>query len=676
MSQIGINDIKVRMGQPDTFEGNRSTLKTWFAQMFIQFMMNESQYKNEAAKILYIFSFLKGSALKWMQSRLDDYVINPHSEREEETQQIFHHFENFVVKLKRTFGDSEEEAITKRKLLKLKQLSSVATYGSQFQTLAYKLNWDEDMLIARFLKGLRKNVYTVMTLISQPETLIKTIIIATRINNRLYQARTNNRYSETQKSIASNTQRGDFMNLDANEVDKRKCYNCGKKGHIAKRCKKSKSTQQLDILEEDLDEKDRELFWEKETRAQVLKENEQKNNFEEDLKYERECVFLTTRIYRPLHSMTLVIGRKAERIKSRSAFDQRNFMFKFIKTRHFLKAEQGMCYLISKKDSEYIHRELEKHYETNDACESLKKLKDTNEVHESYKEKKKINDIQSLECNEHHWTDIARAMKTCQTHEKESDYININNKDTIVLYDNKSAVNYISLDCELRLRTLEETKVVKKDDENMITVFRCDDLSNMIFWRKRDSANYLMISATHSIKSSLNVLKEDDDLKEKELESYTNIRSTHIMKTTLRDKKMITIIHRERKESYITRTLWKDIFSEKLFHFNGIIELTSPNEFNWKKTIMIKESSRKYVAIIISATQRTEFRYHSMTIAFLAYFNYWRKQVLWRSEITEQQMIELDIAVKLKERIKETELWQKYNVIMARKAKDSNVILK
>ena len=93
------------------------------------------------------------------------------------------------------------------------------------------------------MKELRKNVYTIMIFMSQSETLIKLIIIITRINNRLYQVKTNNRYSETQKSIISNTQKNDLMNLNANEVDKRKCYNCGKKGHIAKRCKKSKSTQ-------------------------------------------------------------------------------------------------------------------------------------------------------------------------------------------------------------------------------------------------------------------------------------------------------------------------------------------------------------------------------------------------------------------------------------------------
>ena len=107
------------MSQLNIFEDNRFTLKTWLTQMFIQFMMNESQYRNEAAKILYVFSFLKEIALKWMQSRLDDYAINFHSKKKEKIQQIFHHFEN-----------SKEKAITKRKLFKLKQLSSVITYAS------------------------------------------------------------------------------------------------------------------------------------------------------------------------------------------------------------------------------------------------------------------------------------------------------------------------------------------------------------------------------------------------------------------------------------------------------------------------------------------------------------------------------------------------------------------
>ena len=72
-----------------------------------------------------------------------------------------------------------------------------------------------------------------------------------------------------------------------------------------------------------------------------------------------------------------------------------------------------------------------------------------------------------------------------------------------------------------------------------------------------------MISTAHSIKLNLNILKKDDNLKEKELKSYTSIKSSHIMKIILFNRRVRTIIHKEHKESYITRNLWKNIFFEK-----------------------------------------------------------------------------------------------------------------
>ena len=136
-----------------------------------------------------------------------------------------------------------------------------------------------------------------------------------------------------------------------------------------------------------------------------------------------------------------------------------------------------------------------------------------------------------------------------------SRYIDINNKGTIVLYDSKSIVNYINLNCELRLKAFKKISVVQKNDKNIITIFEYDNLLNIIFRRKRDSTNYLMISTTHLMKSNLNILKKDDDLKKRKLRSYTSIKLTHIIKITLCNKKIITIIHRKYKESYITRIL-------------------------------------------------------------------------------------------------------------------------
>ena len=160
-----------------------------------------------------------------------------------------------------------------------------------------------------------------------------------------------------------------------------------------KRCKKSKSIQQLDTLKEDLDEKNRELSWKKKIKIQVLKENEQKNNFEEELKYQRKCIFFTTRIYRLLYNITSVIDIKTKKINDRSTLNRENFTFKFIKMRYFSKAEQNMYYFTSKKNRENIHKYLKKHDETSDAWESLKKFLNMNEIHEFYEEITKMNKI-------------------------------------------------------------------------------------------------------------------------------------------------------------------------------------------------------------------------------------------------------------------------------------------
>ena len=146
-------------------------------------------------------------------------------------------------------------------------------------------------------------------------------------------------------------------------------------------------------------------------------------------------------------------------------------------------------------------------------------------------------------------------MRTYQKYDIKSRHTDINNEETIVLYDSKSAVSYINTDCELHLKAFNGTNDIEQNDGKILTIPECNNLSNMIFRRKRDSANYLVISTAYLIKSSLNILKEDNDLKEKELRLYTSIRSTHIMKIILCKRKMVTIIHREYKENYIIRDL-------------------------------------------------------------------------------------------------------------------------
>ena len=146
-------------------------------------------------------------------------------------------------------------------------------------------------------------------------------------------------------------------------------------------------------------------------------------------------------------------------------------------------------------------------------------------------------------------------MRTCQKHTMKSVCVNINKERIIVLYDRKNIINYISLDCELCLKALNETIIIEYNDEKMIKNFKYDDFSETIFRKRRDNANYLMILTLYLTKSELNTLKENDDLKEKELRSYTSIKSIYIIKIILCKRKVTTIIYREYKESYITRRL-------------------------------------------------------------------------------------------------------------------------
>lgn len=108
------------------------------------------------------------------------------------------------------------------------------------------------MFIARFLKKLKRNVYIIITIVEQLQILSKTINIAIRINNRMYQVKTNIKNSRYTMNITSRTYKENSINLNASESNRKKCFNYEKKNHIAKRCKENRKLQQhLDILEND-----------------------------------------------------------------------------------------------------------------------------------------------------------------------------------------------------------------------------------------------------------------------------------------------------------------------------------------------------------------------------------------------------------------------------------------
>ena len=114
-------------------------------------------------------------------------------------------------------------------------------------------------------------------------------------------------------------------------------------------------------------------------------------------------------------------------------------------------------------------------------------------------------------------------MRTYQTHDIQSHYIDINNERIIILYDSKSAVNYINTNCELCLKALNRINIIEQNDEKMITILEYNNLSNITFRKRRNSANCLIISTVHLIKSSLDILKEDNENWKKKSWDHTRV---------------------------------------------------------------------------------------------------------------------------------------------------------
>ena len=202
--------------------------------MSVYFILHTYQFPNEAVKVLFATLYLGGAALNWVQPRIEDYLSNPDNKREEETKQIFYNFNNLITVIKEAFGDNNEDRVTERRLIVLRQQKSVATYTTQFRTLAYKTDWENSALKAHFYKGLNRRVKEAIVAIKNPDSLAELIKLAIRIDTRQYETYIN-KQALSKTGPAKRQPRGDPMELDTTETKgsrTKACYLYGKTGHL------------------------------------------------------------------------------------------------------------------------------------------------------------------------------------------------------------------------------------------------------------------------------------------------------------------------------------------------------------------------------------------------------------------------------------------------------------
>lgn len=247
---------KVKM--PDTFDGTRSQLVRFLAQVEIYISFNKHRFDYEWEKVLWTGALLRGAAFDWFAPFLIDYTNHKNevgavlTSAKTETKLLFRDMRSCAGALTQVFGEIDQDRNAERSLLNLKQKGSAANYTSLFQQHAVRVAWNDESLRAQYYKGLKDAVKDEMARSDRPENLGLMMEMAIRIDNRMYERTLEKKgfYGQQKQGGSSkSSKKGRWpepMELDAtttgngpskDEMERRRreglCYECGKPGHRA-----------------------------------------------------------------------------------------------------------------------------------------------------------------------------------------------------------------------------------------------------------------------------------------------------------------------------------------------------------------------------------------------------------------------------------------------------------
>jgi len=247
-----------KVPRPQSYNGEGS-VRSFLTQSKAYLQDNRGAISGDSAKVKCIGGLLIGKAAEWWEPTLRDYLNNEVSGREPNTVRLFNDYEAFEQLLENTFGNPDEKRTAMRQLSNLKQTGSASYYYREFNNIAAKLDWADPPLIESFYKGLREEVKDELSKNDRTASLSEFVAQAIKIDNRLYERRMEKKKhggytpfggrANTSRARYTSTSYGTHpgrMELDATRNEPKKkgsgvCYNCGKKGHFANKCRQKKS---------------------------------------------------------------------------------------------------------------------------------------------------------------------------------------------------------------------------------------------------------------------------------------------------------------------------------------------------------------------------------------------------------------------------------------------------
>jgi len=138
----------MKLPAPPRFTGIRDELEAFIRTLHIKFNMEASRFSTEVQKIAYASSFLEKDAKTW---------FTPHVDKD--TGEIrFKTYAEFLLELRKSFGDPNIVATAEHQLEQLSQTGSIDLYYAKFKELMDILQYSDLQKVSNFRRGLKRSI--------------------------------------------------------------------------------------------------------------------------------------------------------------------------------------------------------------------------------------------------------------------------------------------------------------------------------------------------------------------------------------------------------------------------------------------------------------------------------------------------------------------------------------
>ena len=160
---------RTKAREPDLFDGSSpNKLRSWKASLVINFLDQEQAFQTKESKVIYAFSYLRGTALAW-------FKLNLLTSTGDCAPAWTTSFTAFVQELQDNFGPADPigQAEAAIKSLEMRPSERVTSYIVKFNTYAVQIQWGDAALRSQFYDGLPDRLKDEISRVGKPDSVLQ-----------------------------------------------------------------------------------------------------------------------------------------------------------------------------------------------------------------------------------------------------------------------------------------------------------------------------------------------------------------------------------------------------------------------------------------------------------------------------------------------------------------------